>query len=46
MFEAFKQYGASLLNRCTDEVRLPLVGIMDETKQMVRVAMQSAGLIN
>ena len=40
------KYGASLLNRCTDEVRLPLVGIMDETKKMVRVAMQSAGLIN
>lgn len=40
------KYGASLLNRCTDEVRLPLVGIKDETKKKVRVAMQSAGLIN
>lgn len=40
------KYGASLLGRCTDEVRLPLVGIMDETKKKVRVAMQSAGLIN
>ncbi len=40
------KYGASLLNKCTDEVRLPLVGIKDETKKKVRVAMQSAGLIN
>ena len=40
------KYGASLLDRCTDEVRLPLVGIKDETKGMVRAAMQSAGLIN
>ena len=40
------KYGASLLNKCTDEVRLPLVGIKDETKEKVRVAMQSVGLIN
>ncbi|MCH8113273.1 MAG: 4-hydroxy-tetrahydrodipicolinate synthase [Proteobacteria bacterium] len=40
------KYGASLLNKCTDEVRLPLVGIKDKTKEKVRVAMQSAGLIN
>ena len=40
------KYGASLLNKCTDEVRLPLVGIKDQTKEKVRVAMQSAGLIN
>ena len=40
------KYGASLLDRCTDEVRLPLVGIKDQTKEKVRVAMQSAGLIN
>ncbi len=40
------KYGVSLLDRCTDEVRLPLVGIKDETKKKVRAAMQSAGLIN
>jgi 4-hydroxy-tetrahydrodipicolinate synthase len=40
------KYGASLLNKCTDEVRLPLVGLKDETKEKVRVAMQSVGLIN
>ena len=33
------KYGASLLDRCTDEVRLPLVGIKDQTKEKVRVAM-------
>ena len=40
------KYGASLIGKCTDEVRLPLVGIEDETKKKVRAAMQSAGLIN
>ena len=40
------KYGASLLGKCTDEVRLPLVEVSDETKERVRAAMQSAGVLN
>jgi 4-hydroxy-tetrahydrodipicolinate synthase len=39
------KYGLSLLGRCTEEVRLPLVGLTDATKARIRAAMQHAGLI-
>lgn len=40
------KYAASLLDLCTDDVRLPLVGLKPETKEKVRTAMVSAGLLN
>ncbi len=40
------KYGLSLLGRCSDEVRLPLVGLTDGTKGRIRAAMQHAGLLN
>ncbi|MEO9863292.1 MAG: 4-hydroxy-tetrahydrodipicolinate synthase [Yoonia sp.] len=40
------KYGMSLLGLCSDEVRLPLVGLTDETKAKVKAAMQFAGLID
>ena len=40
------KYALSVLGRCTDEVRLPLVGVTDATKGRVREAMVHAGLIN
>jgi 4-hydroxy-tetrahydrodipicolinate synthase len=40
------KYGLSLLNRCSDEVRLPHVGLTDGTKEKIRAAMRFAGLIN
>jgi len=39
------KYAASLLNLCSDEVRLPLVKITDETKKAVKSAMMHADLI-
>ena len=39
------KYAASLLNLCTDEVRLPLVKITEETKKAVKSAMSHADLI-
>ena len=39
------KYAASLLNLSTDEVRLPLVKITEETKNAVKSAMQHANLI-
>jgi len=39
------KYAASILNLCTDEVRLPLVKISDQTKKAVKSAMQHAKLI-
>ena len=39
------KYAASLLNFCSDEVRLPLVKITDETKKAVKSAMKHANLI-
>ena len=39
------KYAASLLNLCTEEVRLPLVKITDETKKAVKSAMSHADLI-
>ena len=40
------KYGLSLLGKCTEEVRLPLVGLSDGTKAAIRDAMVHAGLIN
>jgi 4-hydroxy-tetrahydrodipicolinate synthase len=39
------KYAASLLNLCTEDVRLPLVKITDKTKKMVKSAMTHANLI-
>jgi 4-hydroxy-tetrahydrodipicolinate synthase len=39
------KYGLSLLGRCTEEVRLPLVGLTEPTKAAIRAAMVHAGLI-
>jgi len=39
------KYAASLLNLCSDDVRLPLVKITDETKKAVKSAMIHANLI-
>ena len=39
------KYAASILNLCSDEVRLPLVKITEETKKSVKSAMQHAKLI-
>jgi 4-hydroxy-tetrahydrodipicolinate synthase len=40
------KYALSVLGRCTDLVRLPLVPLCDKTKAAVRDAMVHAGLIN
>lgn len=39
------KYGLSLLGRCTEEVRLPLVGLTDGTKAKIKAAMEFAGLL-
>jgi 4-hydroxy-tetrahydrodipicolinate synthase len=39
------KYAASLLNLCSDDVRLPLVKITQETKKAVKSAMEYANLI-
>jgi len=39
------KYAASLLNLCSDDVRLPLVKVTDETKKVVKSAMTYANLI-
>lgn len=39
------KYAMSLLGLCSDEVRLPLVGLTDGTKERLRAAMVHAGLI-
>ncbi len=40
------KYGLSVLGLCSDEVRLPLVGLTDGTKDRIRAGMRHAGLIN
>jgi 4-hydroxy-tetrahydrodipicolinate synthase len=40
------KYALSLLGRCEETVRLPMVKLADNTKSAVREAMVSAGLIN
>ena len=40
------KFALSLLGKCSDEVRSPLVGLEDATKERMRGAMRHAGLIN
>ncbi|QYK41911.1 MAG: 4-hydroxy-tetrahydrodipicolinate synthase [Paracoccaceae bacterium] len=40
------KYGLSRLGLCSDEVRLPLVGLTDGTKARIDAAMRHAGLLN
>ena len=40
------KYGMSLLGMCSEEVRSPLTGLMDATKDKIRAAMAYAGLLN
>lgn len=40
------KYGMSLLGLCSDEVRSPLTGLTDATKEKIRSAMVHAGLLN
>jgi 4-hydroxy-tetrahydrodipicolinate synthase len=40
------KYGLSLLGLCSEEVRLPLVGLSDGTKARIKAAMVHAGLLN
>ncbi|MCW1918385.1 4-hydroxy-tetrahydrodipicolinate synthase [Rhodobacter sp. KR11] len=39
------KYGLSLLGKCSEEVRLPLVGLTDGTKAKIRAAMEFAGIL-
>jgi 4-hydroxy-tetrahydrodipicolinate synthase len=39
------KYGLSLVGLCTEEVRLPLVGLTDGTKAKIKAAMQHAGIL-
>ena len=39
------KYALSVLGLCSEEVRLPLVGLTDGTKDRIKAAMQHAGLI-
>ncbi len=40
------KYAVSRLGKCTDEVRLPMVGITDGTRKKIDNAMVAAGLLN
>jgi 4-hydroxy-tetrahydrodipicolinate synthase len=40
------KYGLARLGLCSDEVRLPLTGLLDSTKGRIDAAMRHAGLIN
>ena len=40
------KYGMSLLGLCSEEVRSPLTGLTDATKEKILVAMVHAGLLN
>lgn len=40
------KFGLSLLGKCSDELRLPLVPVSDPTKTAIRDAMVYAGLLN
>ncbi|PYC47235.1 4-hydroxy-tetrahydrodipicolinate synthase [Litorivita pollutaquae] len=39
------KYAMSLMGLCGDEVRLPLTGLLDSTKAMIKDALQHAGLL-
>ncbi len=40
------KYAMSRLGKCTEEVRLPLIGLTDPTKSRIDAAMRHAGLLN
>jgi 4-hydroxy-tetrahydrodipicolinate synthase len=40
------KYGASLLGLCGAEVRLPLVEASDNARNLMKAAMQHAGILN
>ncbi|MCU4651623.1 4-hydroxy-tetrahydrodipicolinate synthase [Roseibacterium sp. SDUM158016] len=40
------KYGLSVLGRVSDEVRLPLTGLEDTTKQKIQAAMRHAGILD
>jgi 4-hydroxy-tetrahydrodipicolinate synthase len=40
------KYGASLLGKSSEDVRLPLTGLLDETKAKIQAAMRHAGILN
>lgn len=40
------KYGLSVLGRCSEEVRSPLVGLTDPTKEKMQAAMRHAGILN
>jgi 4-hydroxy-tetrahydrodipicolinate synthase len=40
------KYALSLLGKCDDAVRLPMVALSDKSKAAVRDAMVHAGLVN
>jgi 4-hydroxy-tetrahydrodipicolinate synthase len=40
------KYGASLLGKSSEDVRLPLTGLLDETKAKIQAAMRNAGILN
>jgi 4-hydroxy-tetrahydrodipicolinate synthase len=40
------KYALSLLGKCTDEVRLPMVATEEATRERMRAAMRHAGLLN
>ncbi|MDQ7072208.1 MAG: 4-hydroxy-tetrahydrodipicolinate synthase [Rhodobacterales bacterium] len=40
------KYAMSRLGKCSDEVRLPLTGLLDETKAEIDAAMRHAGLLD
>lgn len=40
------KYALSQLGKCSDEVRLPLVGLTDPTKAQIDAAMRHAGIMN
>lgn len=39
------KYGLSLLGKCSEEVRSPLTGLLDETKAQIKAAMEFAGIL-
>ncbi len=40
------KYAMSLLGKCSEDVRSPLTGLLDETKEKLRAGMVHAGLLN
>lgn len=40
------KYAMSRLDLCSDEVRLPLTGLLDETKALIDAGLRHAGLLN